>query len=218
MSKLSSVYRHLIAHNRDAKTSTAMAARRVMGMGSSVSHNILQATNCWEPTRRDQQALRANYTTTSLSESVYHRVADETLESIVDLLRPLDDGDDEVEIDLSQGVLSIDLGPCRNHMMWVINKQSPNRQLWWSSPIRYGLRKWTTNLSTSLTSCCLLFSGPQRYEWAPDKQDTVGMVVGRDFRVVRGWRRTTCQNADLLQLLHGEILQATGVDVLPGAT
>lgn len=44
-----------------------------------------------------------------------------------------------------QGVLKIDLG---EDGTWVINRQIPNRQLWWSSPIRYAL---STNLSIK---CC----------------------------------------------------------------
>ena len=134
LSKSVTHFRHLIALRAMGMTATTVAAQRIRG--------IVSIRRGQEPTRRDSNVapllplpLIANYST-SLDEPVYHRVADETLESIVDLLHPLDDGDDEVEIDLSQGVLSIDLGPSRNHMTWVINKQSPNRQLWWSSPIR----------------------------------------------------------------------------------
>jgi frataxin len=118
-------------------TATTAAAQRIK--------DIVSVRRGRELTRRDSRVMNggpllplpliANYST-SLDEPDYHKVADETLESIVDLLHPLDDGDDEVEIDLSQGVLSIDLGPSRNNMTWVINKQSPNKQLWWSSPIR----------------------------------------------------------------------------------
>jgi len=36
-----------------------------------------------------------------------------------------------VDITYSQGVLNIKLGDAGT---WVINKQTPNRQLWWSSP------------------------------------------------------------------------------------
>ncbi|KAF1786674.1 Frataxin conserved site [Phytophthora cactorum] len=46
----------------------------------------------------------------------------------------------ESDIMFSQGVLKIDLG---EHGTWVINRQVPNRQIWWSSPV----------------------SGPRRYEY-----------------------------------------------------
>lgn len=130
-------FRHLIALRAMGMTATTAAAQRIKG--------IVSVRRGRELTRRDSRVMNggpllplpliANYST-SLDEPDYHKVADETLESIFDLLHPLDDGDDEVEIDLSQGVLSIDLGPSRNNMTWVINKQSPNKQLWWSSPIR----------------------------------------------------------------------------------
>ena len=44
------------------------------------------------------------------------------------------------------GVLTINLGP---HGCWVLNKQTPNRQIWWSSPQ----------------------SGPRRYEMRADASD-----------------------------------------------
>jgi frataxin len=50
--------------------------------------------------------------------------------------------DDNIDITCASGVLTINLGPIG---CWVINKQTPNRQLWWSSPIsgprRYELHK-----------------------------------------------------------------------------
>lgn len=33
-----------------------------------------------------------------------------------------------------QGVLNVVMG---EHGTWVLNKQTPNRQVWWSSPIRF---------------------------------------------------------------------------------
>lgn len=81
------------------------------------------------------------------SEAQYHAVADETLESIQDSLDDLFElkgNDEEVEVSLSSGVLTIAMPP---HGTWVLNKQTPNRQLWWSSPL----------------------SGPRRYEYDEDQ-------------------------------------------------
>ena len=50
------------------------------------------------------------------------------------------EGEDEPEATLASGVLTVKLPP---HGTWVINKQTPNRQIWWSSPL----------------------SGPRRYEY-----------------------------------------------------
>lgn len=84
------------------------------------------------------------------NESDYHTVADETLEDIQDSVEIAleeyytsngnSDDNDEFEIVYASGVLTMSFPP---HGTWVLNKQSPNRQIWWSSPI----------------------TGPRRYEY-----------------------------------------------------
>ena len=86
------------------------------------------------------------------NESEFHTVADETLEDIQDAVdvaleeyyteneNDNDDNDDEFETVYASGVLNMTFPP---HGTWVLNKQTPNRQIWWSSPI----------------------SGPRRYEY-----------------------------------------------------
>ena len=84
------------------------------------------------------------------TEADFHTCADETLEDIQDLMdefleEHLEDPSctlvqEQVEINYSSGVLTIALPPVGT---WVLNKQTPNRQIWWSSPR----------------------SGPRRYEW-----------------------------------------------------
>jgi len=95
------------------------------------------------------------------NESEFHTVADETLEDIQDAVEIAleeyyakknddttsnhdenddDDDDDEFEIVYASAVLTMSFPP---HGTWVLNKQTPNRQIWWSSPI----------------------SGPRRYEY-----------------------------------------------------
>ncbi|KXS20899.1 Frataxin [Gonapodya prolifera JEL478] len=66
--------------------------------------------------------------------TTYHRIADNTLDSIVESLEILGD---EVDIDgfdvnYSMGVLTLALG---KHGTYVLNKQPPNKQIWSSSPI-----------------------------------------------------------------------------------
>lgn len=72
----------------------------------------------------------------------YHLAADETLERIQDAIDEAleEKGIPEFEVTLASGVLTLVLPP---HGTWVINKQTPNQQIWWSSPI----------------------SGPRRYEY-----------------------------------------------------
>lgn len=88
------------------------------------------------------------------TESDYHTAADSTLESIQDTLDyyfednpSLTTSTPQPDISYSSGVLTISLLP---HGTWVLNKQTPNQQIWWSSPItgprRYefdeGEKKW----------------------------------------------------------------------------
>mmetsp|Transcript_19226 Transcript_19226/g.53572 ORF Transcript_19226/g.53572 Transcript_19226/m.53572 type:complete len:212 (+) Transcript_19226:217-852(+) len=104
------------------------------------------ATALPKPTRRFFSVGFAN-------ESEYHSVADETLEEIQDAVEmAIEDHCDEIiasntteseeepEVVFASGVLTLTLPP---HGTWVLNKQTPNQQIWWSSPL----------------------SGPRRYEY-----------------------------------------------------
>ncbi|GMI17719.1 hypothetical protein TrLO_g14824 [Triparma laevis f. longispina] len=57
-----------------------------------------------------------------------------------------------LESDYSSGVLEISVGS----RTWVINKQSPNKQIWWSSP----------------------FSGPKRFEWSDSRSTVIEEAEG----------------------------------------
>ena len=78
--------------------------------------------------------------------SEYHTTADETLEDIQDAVEEAleDKGVPEFEVTYASGVLTMVFPP---HGTWVLNKQTPNQQIWWSSPI----------------------SGPRRYEYEDDE-------------------------------------------------
>jgi frataxin len=67
-------------------------------------------------------------------------VADATLHELFEKVAVLEDIIN-ADTSLSQGILTIDLTSMKKGI-WVLNKQTPNRQIWWSSPI----------------------SGPRRYE------------------------------------------------------
>ncbi|KAG7376630.1 hypothetical protein PHYPSEUDO_013027 [Phytophthora pseudosyringae] len=75
-----------------------------------------------------------------LTEHEFMELADKTLHDIQSWLDGIEEMLEESDVMFSQGVLKIDLG---EHGTWVINRQVPNRQIWWSSPI----------------------SGPRRYEY-----------------------------------------------------
>ena len=93
------------------------------------------------------------------SESDFHTAADETLEGIQDAIDAAleEKGVPDFEVTLASGVLTLVFPP---HGTWVINKQTPNRQLWWSSPM----------------------SGPRRYEydageWVFTRDDSHSMTL-----------------------------------------
>lgn len=123
----------------------------------------------------------------------YHNVADDTLHAIQDAVEDLiednfdtDDDDTLPEVNYASGVLTLSFPP---HGTWVINKQTPNQQLWWSSPI----------------------SGPRRYEYVEERErwvytrvieegdgkenapvaenddDTLGSILTEELKVLYGW-------------------------------
>ncbi|XP_037291214.2 frataxin isoform X2 [Rhipicephalus microplus] len=83
----------------------------------------------------------------SMTEAEYEAITKDTLESLAERFDEIiEDLSDVPEADfaLSDGVLTIHLG--RKYGTYVINKQTPNRQIWLSSPV----------------------SGPKRYDYVGD--------------------------------------------------
>lgn len=101
-------------------------------------------------------------------------------------------------------MLKIDLG---EDGTWVINRQIPNRQLWWSSPIRCVCPVRRSRVSSHLHSHSLLLStlysllsarsGPRRYE----------------FDAATATWRNTRDGTELMELLRNEIFEATGIEI-----
>ncbi|XP_077457143.1 frataxin, mitochondrial isoform X1 [Stigmatopora argus] len=104
-----------------------------------------------------------------LSEVAYEKLADETLDSLADYFEDLMDepftGSD-YDVVLSSGVLTIKVGG--DHGTYVINKQTPNKQLWLASPT----------------------SGPKRYNWTGSawvyKHDGISLhqLLSREFSAI----------------------------------
>ncbi|KAF4110243.1 frataxin, mitochondrial [Onychostoma macrolepis] len=83
-----------------------------------------------------------------LTETEYERLADETLDALADYFEDLTDESFtgmDYDIVFSNGVLTLKVGS--DHGTYVINKQTPNRQIWLSSPT----------------------SGPKRYDWTGER-------------------------------------------------
>uniref|UniRef100_A0A1A8UFE8 Frataxin, mitochondrial n=3 Tax=Nothobranchius furzeri TaxID=105023 RepID=A0A1A8UFE8_NOTFU len=105
----------------------------------------------------------------NLSEATYEKLADETLEGLAEYFEDLADEDftgAEYDVVFSSGVLTIKVGGV--HGTYVINKQTPNRQIWLSSPT----------------------SGPKRYDWTGDRwvyaHDGVGLhhLLSKEFSAI----------------------------------
>lgn len=148
----------------------------------------LQASQAYMPRPRPQQRMfsseNGNDTDVFATEAEYHLVADESLEEIVDLLVPLEESDelgDNVDINYAQGVLNINLGTAG---CWVLNKQTPNRQIWWSSPI----------------------SGPRRYEFTTQGRTAEDWKCTRELDVAT-------EGGNLRESLVLEIASVTGVQL-----
>ena len=126
-----------------------------------------------------------------MPEAKFHDIADHTLEAIMSLLSPLESELDDVDISSAQGVLNVNLGSGRG--FWVINKQTPNRQLWWSSPL----------------------SGPRRYEYSPTPSSVLGLDL--ELESIKNWK-ATIDGKDMLWQLHKEMQQVAGMDLLKRAS
>ena len=101
--------------------------------------------------------------------NAFHSLSNSTLTFLTDAVLEAVDGRHgdalDFDADLSDGVLSLRVGGTD----WVVNKQGPNRQVWWSSPI----------------------SGPLRFNWeggawrdSKEGRDLVDMLVGEVGDVV----------------------------------
>ncbi|XP_040398248.1 frataxin, mitochondrial isoform X2 [Cygnus olor] len=74
----------------------------------------------------------------SLDETTYEKLAEETLDSLADFFEDLTDKPftpEDYDVSLGSGVLTVKLGGDMG--TYVINKQTPNRQIWLSSPTRF---------------------------------------------------------------------------------
>ncbi|XP_066473747.1 frataxin, mitochondrial [Tiliqua scincoides] len=90
------------------------------------------------------RSIRTFTSKSSLDETAYEKLAEETLESLTDYFEDLAEKTsfpEDYDVTFGSGVLTVKLGG--NMGTYVINKQTPNKQIWLSSPT----------------------SGPKRYDW-----------------------------------------------------
>ncbi|KAL3026670.1 hypothetical protein AAZX31_03G006800 [Glycine max] len=105
-----------------------------------------------------------------LQEGEFHRLADSTIHSLQEKLEDYGDSVevDGFDIDYGNDVLTIKLGDLGTY---VLNKQTPNRQLWLSSPM----------------------SGPSRFDW---DRDTKAWIYRRNkanlYKILEGELEQLC--------------------------
>ncbi|KAI9543703.1 hypothetical protein NQZ68_008750 [Dissostichus eleginoides] len=114
-------------------------------------HPVCQPQHKWFENRVGGDIWRRNLHLTpirleksELTEAAYEKLAEDTLDSLTEYFEDLTDeaftGAD-YDVVFSSGVLTVKVD--REHGTYVINKQTPNKQIWLSSPS----------------------SGPKRYDW-----------------------------------------------------
>ncbi|KAI4363807.1 hypothetical protein MLD38_019979 [Melastoma candidum] len=93
-----------------------------------------------------------------LQEGEFHRLADNTIQNLQERLEEYGDGVeiDGFDIDYGNDVLTLKLGDLGTY---VINKQTPNRQIWLSSPV----------------------SGPSRFDWDRESKRWVYRRTGANL-------------------------------------
>jgi frataxin len=107
-----------------------------------------------------------------LTEAQFHALADATLEALELGVTALEEAVPGFDLSHAMGVLTLRLG---DKGTYVLNKQAPNRQIWWSSPV----------------------SGPRRYAWDAQAR---AWVNTRD-----GHRMLEALEAELVKLLGAPV-------------
>lgn len=126
----------------------------------------------------------------------YHDVADDTLYSVQDAVEEYleeyhdasaaEKDEDIPEVNYASGVLTMYLPP---HGTWIMNKQTPNQQIWWSSPIsgprRYeydeGRERWVYSRVGDEGNASADIS-----EVADGEEDTLGEILNKEFEELFG--------------------------------
>ncbi|KAI5095286.1 frataxin, mitochondrial [Silurus meridionalis] len=125
-----------------------------------------------------------------LPEAIYEKLADETLDAMAEYFEDLTDESftaPDYDVMFSSGVLTVKVGG--DHGTYVINKQTPNRQIWLSSPTR--------QVSSQPVSL-----GPKRYNWTGERwvyaHDGMALhdLLSKEFSAIFQ------SNIDLSHLLH----------------
>ncbi|XP_042007653.1 frataxin, mitochondrial-like [Salvia splendens] len=153
--------------NYPAESSTSASYSR-----PNFSFNIISRRRFSSLTEEESHVPAAVNYSSLLTEEEYHKLANSTIH---DLLEKLEEYGDSVDIDgfdvdYGNEVLTLKLGDLGTY---VINKQTPNRQIWMSSPV----------------------SGPSRFDWdQKDKAWIYKRTKQNLFKVLETELEKLCKN------------------------
>ncbi|TFK88579.1 Frataxin [Polyporus arcularius HHB13444] len=130
----------------------------VRALHSLSEHRVDVSPRTQRPPRRSFATPPPQVKHSDLPIEQYHQYSDATMDKMLESLENLLDelADPEYEVEYGSGVLTLKLG---SKGTYVINKQPPNKQIWLSSP----------------------FSGPKRYDYAPEQDEWVYYRDGRSL-------------------------------------
>ena len=94
------------------------------------------ATKAVEPSLLSSRRHQTTCSHIFPTESHFHKEADAVLLSMQDNLEWMEDAF-ELDVNMDQGVLKLETP---EDGTWVLNKQGPNKQIWWSSPLSGPIR------------------------------------------------------------------------------
>ncbi|XP_017769024.1 PREDICTED: frataxin, mitochondrial [Nicrophorus vespilloides] len=114
--------RHFSGINKVSSISSSPMATEVLFIPKSPKINSITDT-------------RFYCVTVEVDPNTFEKACEETLESLTDYFEEIVEQSNlnDADVSYSSGVLTVNLG--REHGIYVINRQSPNKQIWLSSPV-----------------------------------------------------------------------------------
>ncbi|KAH8387073.1 hypothetical protein KR093_004552 [Drosophila rubida] len=122
---------HVLRRNYKCTLATTTLYRRITPLATvTASNNKSTAIKC-----RSYSQQKTEESTAELDSATYDRVCAETLDALSDYFDELVENANDLsgtDVAYGDGVLTVNLGQA--HGTYVINRQTPNKQIWLSSP------------------------------------------------------------------------------------
>ncbi|XP_017034594.1 frataxin homolog, mitochondrial [Drosophila kikkawai] len=113
-----------------------LASHRILPSSPmAITNALIPCTSVNANRRFASNEIETETTSSSLDSATYERVCSETLDALCDYFEELTENAADLQgsdVAYSDGVLTVNLG--HSHGTYVINRQTPNKQIWLSSP------------------------------------------------------------------------------------